>query len=254
MRLFGLIGYPLGHSFSASWFNEKFRKMELDARYENFPIESIGQFTELVHSHPRLAGLNVTIPYKEAIIPFLDGLSTVAEQVQAVNTLCFVVRARRRQVIGYNTDVIGFERSLKEHLGTVPEKALVLGTGGACKAVHHVLRRMGIAVTPVSRVSGAGKLGYHELDDAVIADHKLIVNTTPLGMAPAIDTAPDIPYGAVGKGHLLFDLVYNPRETKFLAFGKSRGAATVNGYDMLVYQAEASWELWNRNVDESEKP
>ena len=251
MRLFGLIGYPLGHSFSASFFKEKFEKEGLDDRYQNFPIESVDLFEELVKSYPELKGINVTIPYKETIIPYLDALSKTARAVKAVNTICFCKKTGRLGLIGHNTDVIGFEKSLNEHLTTIPEKALVLGTGGSSRAVMYVLSEMNIHITHVSRKRTDGKITYSDLDAKMVSEHHIIVNTTPLGMHPDTDTAPDIPYDGIGEKHLVFDLVYNPPATKFLQLAKSKGANIVNGQDMLVYQAEASWDIWNRNASET---
>jgi len=251
MRLFGLIGYPLGHSFSEQYFNDKFQKEGLSDRYQNFPIESIDEFETLVKDYPDLKGINVTIPYKEAVIPYLDALSKTARAVQAVNTICFCRRSERLGLVGHNTDVTGFERSLKENLSSMPEKALVLGSGGSSKAVCYVLKELNIAVTQVSRVADEGKMAYTDLSKDMVSDHRLIVNTTPLGMHPDPDAAPDIIYEGIGKNHLLFDLIYNPEKTKFLAKGERRGARILNGQKMLVYQAEAAWDIWNRQASET---
>jgi len=249
MLLFGLIGYPLGHSFSAAYFNEKFKREGIDAEYRNFPIESVDQFEELVRSHPNLKGINVTIPYKQSVIPYLDGLSQTARAVQAVNTICFCLKTGRLGLLGHNTDVNGFERSLKENLGEMSGKAMVLGTGGASKAVLHVLEEMGIPATSVSRTAGDEKITYSDLDRSVIEAHSLIINTTPLGMHPDTESLPDIPYEGIGEAHLLFDLVYNPEKTRFLEKGEAHGAKIVNGKDMLIYQAEAAWEIWKKSLE-----
>lgn len=246
MRLFGLIGYPLGHSFSLPYFTKKFAELKIDAEYRNFPLERIGDFKELVKGEPGLVGLNVTIPYKQEVIPYLDALDPVARSVGAVNTIFFCRKQGRLSLLGYNSDVSGFERSLKEHLKDHHKQALVLGTGGSSKAVEFVLTRLGIDYRMVSRSRGELKLAYDELDASIVESHKLIINTTPLGMYPNADTCPPIPYEALGSGHLLFDLVYNPEVTRFLSMGKQQDADIVNGSDMLVYQAEASWEIWNK--------
>lgn len=258
MRLFGLIGYPLGHSFSASYFEKKFREEGKEASYRNFPLESITDFEALIAREPDLAGLNVTVPYKQAIIPFLDTMSDVAEEIQAVNTLSFRRAPDRLVLAGDNTDVIGFRRSLEEHLRPGHTSALVLGTGGSSRAIQYVLSQLGIGFHLVSRSEriktgekpNSGniqirRITYRELDRKLVGETPLIINTTPLGMFPRVETCPEIPYDAVTPDHLLFDLVYNPVRTAFLKMGANRGASVVNGYDMLVYQAEASWEIWN---------
>jgi shikimate dehydrogenase len=244
MRLFGLIGYPLGHSFSASYFNQKFQKEGIEARYLNFPLAEVGEFRDLVEREPELAGLNVTVPYKQEIVPYLDRINGAAADIQAVNTITFRRSGDRLLLLGDNTDVTGFRRSLNEHLAG-QEEALVLGTGGASRAVVYVLDQMGIPWTLVSRTPGDQHITYGQLDDARIARSTLIINTTPLGMYPREDTCPDLPYRAMGPGHLLFDLVYNPGKTAFLARGEANGARIANGYDMLIYQAKASWDIWN---------
>lgn len=245
-RQFGLIGYPLGHSFSAAYFKEKFSNEGIAAEYSNYPLEEIGAFEALVREHPGLMGLNVTIPYKKEIIPYLDALDQTARTLKAVNTVVFCRKGGRLSLLGYNTDVTGFERSLTEHLKPHHRKALVLGTGGSSRAVEFVLEKLGIEFFRVSRSRGEDVTTYGELDRDFVGGCTLIVNTTPLGMYPGVDTCPDIPYETLHNGHLLFDLVYNPAETLFLSNGRKQGAHTVNGYDMLVYQAEASWEIWNR--------
>lgn len=246
MRHFGLIGYPLGHSFSVSFFTEKFTSEKIDASYRNFPLERISEFENLIRDETNLYGLNVTVPYKKAIIPYLDALSKTARDIQAVNTICFCRRDEKKALTGHNTDVIGFERSLKPRLKKHHRSALILGTGGSSRAVAYVLKGMGINYTLVSRQEGVGKISYETLSAEMVSGHSLIINCTPLGMHPAIDSCPDIPYGAVTPDHLLFDLIYNPERTTFLARGEAQGAEIVNGYEMLIYQAEASWEIWNR--------
>lgn len=247
MRKYGLIGYPLGHSFSKEYFTEKFRREGIDdVIYENYPLEDINGFNPLYQGDPELKGLNVTIPHKQSIIPFLDVLSEGARMIGAVNTVCLCTKTGRLVKVGHNTDAIGFSKSLKENLREKPEQALVLGTGGSSRAVVYILEGMDIKVIKVSSSGKEDAISYGDLSDKIVKRSKLIVNTTPLGMHPNIDTCPDIPYDSLTPEHLLFDLVYNPRVTKFMKEGKSRAASAVNGYDMLVYQAESAWEIWNR--------
>lgn len=257
MRLYGLIGYPLGHSFSSSYFERKFRAEGINAAYRNFPLEQLSAFKPLLEMEQGLAGLNVTVPYKQAIIPHLDRLSDVSQVIRAVNTISVHREGAKIETAGDNTDVYGFRRSLTEHLKPHHTSALVLGTGGSSRAVQHVLDRMGIGITLVSRSLTAEKVSpvelaghfrritYSGLDSRTVRDTKLIINTTPLGMYPNVTACPDIPYTLLTPDHLLFDLVYNPAVTEFLARGKKMGAAVVNGYDMLIFQAEASWKIWN---------
>lgn len=242
MKVFGLIGYPLSHSFSKGFFAEKFRKEGInDAIYENFPLEDISRFPALLEQQPDLRGLNVTIPYKEAVLPWLDELSPAAEQIRAVNCIQFHEGIR----IGFNTDVMGFKRSLQPLLKPHHTNALVLGTGGAAKAVMFVLQELNIPYTVVSRTAQSGLITYDTLDKDIMAAHTIIINTSPLGMYPQTDAAPPIPYDLIGKHHLLYDLIYNPAETLFLQKGAAKGAAVKNGHEMLVLQAEASWDIWN---------
>jgi shikimate dehydrogenase len=244
-RLFGLIGYPLSHSFSKKYFSEKFEREGInDAFYELFPIEKIELFPGLIQNYPNLQGLNVTIPYKEAVMPYLDELEESARAIGAVNT----INIADGKTKGFNTDVFGFEQSLRAFFAknnAQPDKALVLGTGGAAKAVQFVLEEMGMAHQTVSRQASKGDLTYHDLDEAILQEHRLIVNTTPLGMSPNIGSFPNIPYHCIGKKHMLYDLVYNPEMTAFLQKGKARGAATENGLAMLYGQAERAWAIWN---------
>lgn len=236
MRKFGLIGYPLGHSFSAKYFAEKFRAEGIsDCRYDNYPIDNVSKFPA------EIDGFNVTIPYKELIITHLDTLSEEAAQIGAVNCVC----NRGGILTGYNTDAYGFETALLELIATSRPKALVLGTGGAAKAVCYVLRKLGIPYIIVSRTATDGRITYDDLSPETIAANRLIINTTPLGTYPKTEAKPDIPYSAIGPRHMLFDLVYNPSETAFLREGRLRGASIKNGYRMLVMQAEKAWEIWN---------
>ena len=247
-----MIGYPLGHSFSVPYFTDKFKREGIQAVYQNFPLKEIGEFTDLVSTEKGIRGLNVTVPYKQEVIPYLDALSKTARTIQAVNTIVFCRRDERLALIGHNTDVIGFRRSLEEHLKKHHTSALVLGTGGSSKAVTFVLEELGIPFQRVSRNRGEGKISYEDVGEEVVAQASLLINTTPLGMYPGTESYPDIPYGALTPDHLLFDLIYNPERTRFLENGKEQGASIVNGYDMLVYQAEGSWEIWNRESDKSE--
>jgi shikimate dehydrogenase len=246
LRHFGLIGYPLGHSFSVNYFEKKFRKEGIDASYRNFPLERAADFEKLVREEPDLYGLNVTVPYKQEIIPYLDALSQTARTVKAVNTICFCRKDDQKALTGHNTDVVGFEKSLKNHLKKHHTSALVLGTGGSSGAITYVLKELGIEYTLISRSRGEGRLSYEEVDRELVGQTPLIINCTPLGMFPDTGRCPDLPYDAINRSHLLFDLVYNPEKSLFLSNGEAQGAATVNGYEMLVYQAEASWEIWNR--------
>ena len=246
-HLYGLIGYPLSHSFSKRYFSEKFRREGIEGcRYELFPLESIEQFPALLSAHPNLRGINVTIPYKQQVMAYLDELDEGAAEVGAVNT----IKVNGGRLAGYNTDVFGFEQSLLQFLegnGASPGglQALILGTGGASKAVQYVLRKTGIGFRLVSRNKKPGQLTYLELNETLVQNCRLIVNTTPLGMSPQTETCPEIPFQYIGPQHLLYDLVYNPEETKFMARGIQRGAAVHNGLEMLQLQAEKAWEIWN---------
>jgi shikimate dehydrogenase len=245
-RLFGLIGYPLSHSFSKRYFTAKFEREGIaGCAYELFPLETIAALPGLLERHPALRGLNVTIPYKELVIPYLDELDAGAAAIGAVNT----IKRVGGRLLGYNTDVHGFEQSLRGFLrqaGVMPGQlqALVLGTGGSSKAVAFALRQLGIGFRFVSRSPGAEELSYQDLEPGLIRQHRLIINTTPLGMSPHLESSPPLPYAALGPGHLLFDLVYNPPLTTFLAQGQARGAAVKNGLEMLEMQAERAWEIW----------
>lgn len=238
MRHFGIIGYPLIHSFSAKYFNEKFESEKIDAEYSLYPTENLTgeRMNELMNS---LDGMNVTMPYKKDVIAYLDRLDETAEAIGAVN----VIHDR----VGYNTDCLGFIDSIRPLLREYDKKALVLGTGGASKAVCFGLKKLGISPTLVSRTPQEGMLGYDDLTEAVMSDYTVIVNCTPLGMAPEEDTFPPIPYEYISARHLLFDCVYNPEETLFLQKGKVQGATTRNGMEMLYGQAKAAWKIWNNN-------
>jgi len=241
MRRFGLIGKRLSHSFSARFFGDKFNRENLsDHTYALFELPSIDGIKDLFDQD--LAGLNVTLPYKQAIIPYLDALDPSAQKVGAVN----VVKFENNRKVGYNSDYTGFRKSLESWLpGKYPEGALVLGTGGASRAVIAVLNDLGIRTTLVSRTKGKGLITYDEIDPELIGATRLIVNTTPLGMYPNVDMAPEIPYGNLSDDHFLYDLVYNPEVTLFMKKGRKQGAHTKNGLEMLYIQAERSWEIWN---------
>ena len=244
MNKYGLIGYPLGHSFSRDYHNRRFAEWGIDARYENFEIPSIEDFPEVLRANPELRGLNVTIPYKEKVIPFLDQLSDEARAIGAVN----VIRVRQESdgihLKGFNSDVIGFTRSIRPLLKDYHRKALVLGTGGASKAVTYGLRTLGILPLYVSRQKRPDAITYQDITREILQEHNVIVNCTPLGMYPKTDDCPPLPYEVLDEHHILYDLVYNPQETLFLKRGTARGAQTKNGLEMLQLQADASWEFW----------
>lgn len=237
---YGIIGYPLSHSFSPGFFNEKFVREGIDAVYTAYPIADVQQLKGLIDSDPLLKGLNVTIPYKQAVIPLLDEIDPAAQQVGAVN--CIAIRNGR--TIGYNTDIIGFGHSLRPLLQPWHDRALILGTGGAAKAVAYVQKQLGILYKFVSRKEGANTITYNQLTPELVVRHKLIINTTPLGMYPEVDNAPPIPYQGMGTKHLAYDLIYNPAETQFMQLSAAHGAITKNGLDMLHLQALAGWEIW----------
>ena len=243
-KLFGLIGKNIDYSFSRAYFSEKFEKEHLSNHsYVNFDLDKIEEFVGIKKKNPTLQGLNVTIPYKKAIIPYLDRLSEEAKAIGAVNTILW---DKQGNSIGHNTDHTGFEKALREKTKNLPKKALILGTGGASGAVRYALEKMGCEVIFVSRVPRQGQYGYQDLDAKRIDGVQLIVNSTPVGTFPNIEMAPPIPYDLLHSNHLLFDLIYNPSQTRFMKNGEKQGAQTLNGYQMLVYQAEKSWELWNQ--------
>lgn len=245
MKQFGLIGFPLGHSFSKKFFTEKFENEQITARYDLYELDDISKFSSLVQD-VELAGLNVTIPYKEKVIPFLHELDDTAQKIGAVNVIKFVRKNGNLLLKGYNSDAIGFENSLKPYLQTHHTKALILGTGGASKAIDYVLNKLGVETTFVSRKAQAGMLTYAELNEQIISENTIIVNASPVGTFPHSDECPDIPYEYLSAKHLLFDVVYNPAETLFLKKGRDLGAVGLNGEAMLVGQAIAAWEIWNK--------
>jgi shikimate dehydrogenase len=242
MRLFGLIGYPLSHSFSKKYFTEKFEVEGItDSRYELYSLSSIDEFSSLLSTNPALQGLNITIPYKKQVVQFLHA-SEIPEGLPA----CNCIKIDNGKLIGYNTDTIGFEKSLLPLLQSHHNKALVLGNGGAAEAVVFVLKKNKIDFKVVSRKIHAGSaLTYDEIDKSMIEQNTVIINTTPLGMYPNLNECPDIPYQFISDKHLLYDLVYNPAKTLFLQKGEEKGAVIKNGEQMLVLQAEESWKIWN---------
>lgn len=244
-QLFGLLGYPLGHSFSKNFFNEKFTTEGIDATYTNFEIPTIDELTEIVIKHPNLMGLNVTRPHKEVVIPFLDSLDSLAERVGAVNVIKFSRERGKLKLTGYNSDVVGFSNSLKPLLQPHHTKALVLGTGGASKAVCVGLELLGIAYKLVSRNPLEDGLTYDDLSEEVMQEYPVIINSTPLGTFPKVEQSPTLPYHLITPQHLCYDLIYNPDETLFLQRAKERGATTKNGLEMLILQAYESWRIWN---------
>ncbi|MGB0931701.1 MAG: shikimate dehydrogenase family protein [Chitinophagales bacterium] len=244
MRIFGLIGYPLSHTFSPTYFNEKFFREGIEGcNYHAFPLQNIADFENLIKNTPNLQGLNVTIPYKEAVLPLLDEISEEAREVGAVNTIRIDKDGKKT---GFNTDVYGFENSLRPLLKPHHQKALILGTGGASKAIVYVLQKLGISPQLVSRNPSENQLKYDDIDEQTMNTHHLIINTTPLGMSPKIHDFPDLPYQFANEKHLFFDLVYNPEKTIFLIKGKLKGADFKNGLEMLYLQAERAWEIWNK--------
>ena len=244
MRNFGLIGYPLGHSFSKKYFTEKFTREGIQGcQFELYPIARIQEFPQLFDRETSLEGLAVTIPYKEQVIPYLDGLDPACAQIGAVNC----IRIRDGKKIGFNTDYLGFKQSLQSWLGAEIPNALVLGTGGASKAVQQALRDLGVSFRIVSRSQKEGQLTYADLKDQPewLASHSLIINTTPLGTYPQVEDLPNIPLEQLHAGHRIYDLVYNPSITRLMQECIVRGGTTKNGQDMLELQAEAAWDIWN---------
>lgn len=243
MKLYGLIGYPLGHSFSKEYFTQKFEKENLaDCFFELFPLVQIDHFNHLIQSQLSLKGLCVTIPYKQAVIPFLNSISEIANNIGAVNCIEILPEGLK----GHNTDVVGFEKSFIPHLKLHHSKALVLGTGGASKAVQYVLNKLNIPFLLVSRSPPTNQcIGYNKIDKELMEEYTIIINCTPLGMYPNVDEMPTLPYQYLSSQHYLYDVIYQPAKTKFLQEGKQRGATIKNGYDMLIIQADENWRIWN---------
>ena len=245
MDKYGLIGYPLGHSFSVSFFNEKFENEGINARYINFEIPQIEDLPEVLASNPELQGLNVTIPYKQKVISYLDELSPEARAIGAVNVIRITHKNKGIVLKGFNSDVIGFTRSIEPMLEKIHKKALILGTGGASRAIEYGLKSLGLETLFVSRQKKENCITYEEVTPEIIKEYNVIVNCTPLGMYPKADTCPELPYEAMDSHTILYDLIYNPDETLFMKKGTKYGANTKNGLEMLLLQAFASWEFWN---------
>ena len=245
MKLYGLIGYPLEHSTSPDFFKKKFEKENIyNTDYQLFPLKEIAELPRLVAENPDLAGFNVTSPHKQAILPILARTDIAAATIGAVNTVKVSHENGKTMLQGYNTDYIGFAESLMKVLSHTPRRALILGTGGAARAVRYALTGMHCDVTMVSRTTEKGDLTYGDLTEEIVSNHLLVVNATPLGMFPFTDRCPEFPYELITGKHFLFDLIYNPKETEFLRQGRLHGAETCNGLSMLHHQAEASWNLW----------
>ncbi|WP_026775202.1 shikimate dehydrogenase [Polaribacter sp. Hel_I_88] len=244
-KLFGLLGKNISYSFSRGYFTDKFEKLKLKkSKYVNFDLQNIEDFPKIIDENEHLKGINVTIPYKEEIIPFLSKVDKTAKKIGAVNTIKFTKRGNLK---GYNSDVVGFENSLLPLLKKHHKKALILGTGGASKAIAFALKRNGITYKFVSRnPEGKKEISYDSLTQEVIEKHTIIINSTPLGTFPDVDKCPNIPYQFITKNHILYDLIYNPAISTFLSKGKEKGAITKNGLQMLELQAEESWRIWNQ--------
>jgi len=248
MHQFGLIGYPLSHSFSKGYFSNKFEEEQIvNCRYENYPLDDIALLPELIKVNPDLKGLNVTIPYKEKVLSFLNEISPEAREIGAVNTIRIEKNNDSAKLVGFNTDVYGFLESLKPLLEKHHQSALILGTGGASKAVKYALKSLGISYKFVSRNKIPEGFTYEELSEDIISKYTLIVNTTPLGTYPKTDEYPPLPWQFIGSNHFLYDLVYNPAVTNFLKQGLEHGSKTKNGLEMLHLQAEQAWKIWNSN-------
>ena len=245
MDTYGLIGYPLGHSFSISYFNQKFADENIDAKYENFEIPAIDSLIEVIDTNPNLRGLNVTIPYKQKVMPFLDTISPEAMAIGAVNVIRVVHEGNKTILKGYNSDVIGFTQSIEPMLEKIHRKALILGTGGASEALAYGLKALGLETVFVSRYQRPGTIQYSDVTPDVIKEYNVIVNCTPCGMYPNVDEYPELPYEAMDNHTILYDLIYNPDETLFMKKGAASGATPKNGLEMLLLQAFASWNFWN---------
>ena len=246
MDKYGLIGYPLGHSFSISYFNQKFQDENIDAVYENYEIPSIDALPEVLSSNPELKGINVTIPYKEKVLPFLDSISPEARAIGAVNVIRVSHKGNKTILKGYNSDVIGFTKSIEPMLEKKwHQKALILGTGGASKAIDYGLRNLGLETVFVSRYERPGTIQYKNITPEIVKEYNVIINCTPLGMYPKTEVCPELPYEAMDSHTILYDLIYNPDETLFMKRGAEYGANVKNGLEMLLLQAFSSWEFWH---------
>lgn len=246
MKTYGLIGYPLGHSFSRGYFTDFFESEGIDAEYKNFELPCIEKLCEVLQTEPTLQGFNVTIPYKQQVFAYLDELDEAARAIGAVNVVKVTRHDGELHLKGYNTDYIGFTESIRPYLKSHHTHALILGTGGASKAVCYALRQLGIETQYVSRTAREGILSYDELTSELMTQHTVIVNTTPLGMHPKMDECPPLDYSLITSRHLLYDVVYNPAKTLFLQCGEEHGATICNGMDMLIGQAKAAWRIWSR--------
>jgi len=246
MEKYGLIGYPLGHSFSISYFNQRFQDEGIDAVYENFEIPAIEALDEIINTNPELRGLNVTIPYKEKVMPFLDNISPEARAIGAVNVIKVIHEGKDVKLKGYNSDVIGFTKSIEPMLDKKwHQKALILGTGGASKAINYGLKHLGLETVFVSRYERPDTIQYSKITPDVVQEYRVIVNCTPVGMYPKTEVCPPLPYEAMDSHTILYDLIYNPDETLFMKRGAQYGAQTKNGLEMLLLQAFSSWEFWH---------
>ena len=245
MDKYGLIGFPLGHSFSKNYFNEKFENEGINAKYINFELPSIEGLAEVLDTNPELKGFNVTIPYKEKVISYLDSVSPEANAIGAVNVVKVDHKGNETVLTGYNSDVIGFTKSIEPFLEKCHKKALILGTGGASKAINYGLKSLGLETLFVSRYERPGTIEYDKITPEVIKEYNVIVNCTPVGMYPHVDECPPLPYEAMDTHTLLYDLIYNPDETLFMKKGKEHGATVKNGLEMLLLQAFASWDFWH---------
>ena len=244
MNTYGIIGFPLTHSFSKQYFTKKFEKEGItDVSFDEFPISSINDFPGLLKTNHLLKGLSVTIPYKEQVLKYVTHLSAEVAKIGATNC----IKVRHDQLTAYNTDIIGFEGSFVKNLRPGNKKALVLGSGGSSKAIQYVLKKLGIDLLVVSRIktSDGSNIQYDQITKEMMQEYSIIINCTPLGMSPGEDSFPPIPYSLLSSGHYLFDLVYEPRQTAFLEKGEKQGAVVKNGFEMLIIQAEANWKIWN---------
>ncbi|WP_439183470.1 shikimate dehydrogenase family protein [Carboxylicivirga taeanensis] len=245
MRTFGLIGYPLAQSFSQKYFTEKFEKEGIDARYLNFEMANIDELPAVLNHHAYIAGFSVTIPHKEHVLKYLDEIDETAQKAGACNAIKVTWENKKPKLKGYNTDLIGFKESIKPLLQSHHKKALILGTGGAAKAIAEAFRSMDIDFRFVSRTKSDEHLPYSELNESILSEYTILVNCTPLGMFPNVNECPDIPYGFASDKHLFYDLTYNPATTLFMQKGIDQGATAKNGLEMLHLQAEAAWKIWN---------
>ena len=248
MQTYGLIGYPLGHSFSRGYFTDFFSREGLDAEYKNFELPSIEALAEVLETEATLQGFNVTIPYKLQVFPYLDELSEAAQAIGAVNVVKVIHKEGKRYLKGYNSDYIGFSDSIRPLLRPHHTHALILGTGGASKAVDYALRKLGLKTQYISRTAREGILSYNDLTPELTAQYTVIVNTTPLGMHPKMDECPPLDYSQITPHHLLYDVIYNPTKTLFLQHGEEHGATISNGMDMLIGQAKAAWQIWGHEL------